>query len=253
MKKKIDLERILNRPSLAFQKLHQRTKIKKFKKESDKKNWPKEWKEVNYKGYSRFEEMILPVPKLDLKIPLKHVLLKRKSERKFSVSPLSLEKISSLLFYSAGIKNDLKRRLYPSAGARYPLEIYIISLNTKLPQGIYHYYLKNNSLEKLFEFKKKDLSLIIKQKWAQKAGCLIIISSVFERNTVKYGERGYRHILTEAGHLAQNFYLVSTALGISICAIGGYLDDKLNNLLDLDGLNESVIYLLALGEEKELT
>ena len=64
---------------------------------------------------------------------------------------------------------------------------------------------------------------------------------------MKYGDRGYRHVLAEAGHLAQNLYLISSALGLSCCAMGGYYDEEINNLLDIDGVGESIVYILAIG------
>ena len=76
---------------------------------------------------------------------------------------------------------------------------------------------------------------------------------MFKRTILSYGDRGYRHILVEAGHLGQNIYLNSVALGLSCCAIGGYIDDKLNSLIDVDGLNESVVYVLAVGKRSNRT
>lgn len=245
------IKKLLNMPPFAFEKFHRETKIKKFERSKNIRFWPEEWKTIYYKGYGRFEEIVLPKPKLN-KTFLKSSLVKRESARKFSDKPLSLVKLSTLLYYSAGIKKknkDSESRFYPSAGGRFPLEVYLISLNTDLTRGSYHYYVKNNSLEKLFDFKKKTLKIITDQKWVKNAGCLVIVTAIFKRNTVKYGERGYRHILVEAGHMAQNFYLISNALGLSICSVGGYMDDKVNNLIDLDGVSESVIYVIALGEK----
>lgn len=76
---------------------------------------------------------------------------------------------------------------------------------------------------------------------------MIAISSVFGRNKVKYGERGYRYSLIDRGHLGQNIYLVSTLLKLNCCAIGGYVDGKINKLLDVDGTEESVVALHAMG------
>lgn len=82
----------------------------------------------------------------------------------------------------------------------------------------------------------------------KKSGILILLSAVFSRSEIKYGSRGYRHILTEVGHLSQNIYLASAALKLDCCSIGGYMDDKLNELLDLDGLEESVVGVTAVGK-----
>ncbi len=252
MNKKFDLNKLLNKPTALFEKYHQKSKIISLSKDNlDPKKWPKEWKTVNYKGYGRLDEIKLPPPQIKINMPLTTVLAQRSSGRKFSVKPIKLSYLSTLLYHSAGInKTDREkviRRFYPSAGGRYPLEAYFLSLNCEIKNGLYHYYLKNHSLETLVLFKKLELNKYFSQPWIVKASGLIIITAVFKRNTIKYADRGYRHILIEAGHLGQNIYLVSNALCLSCCAIGGYVDDNLNQLLDIDGINESVIYVLAVG------
>lgn len=252
MKTKIDLNKLLNKPQTLAEKYHQQSKITSLSQDQlDPAKWPKEWKTKHFKGYGRLEELILPKPQSLTNISLKDALDYRSSVRKFSQQPLSREKLSTLLYYSAGLKDiqkpETSARFYPSAGSRYPLEVYLLSQNSDLPKGLYHYYLKNNSLEKLIKLDKFDHKKYFNQEWIAKAGCLIIITAVFNRTTMKYGERGYRHILIEAGHLGQNFYLLSSALDLGCCAIGGYADDKLNKLLDIDGINEAIIYVLAVG------
>ena len=100
----------------------------------------------------------------------------------------------------------------------------------------------------MFYFNKKQLRNLVNRPWIEKAGCLIVLTAVFKRNSIKYGDRGYRHIISEAGHIGQNFYLLASALGMGICGIGGYVDDTINKFLDIDGVDESVVYLLAAGE-----
>lgn len=245
------LKRILRRKHQNYEQFHRKTKFRKPGRNLNIKYWPKEWKTIYYKGYARFEEIQLPRPEISETLAFKKVLEERKSQRLFSKKALSSQKLSALLHYSAGISPNkpafFERRFYPSPGGRFSLEVYVLSLNTDLPKGIYHYYIKNNSLEKLADFRKKDLRTITNQHWAKEAGCLIVFTSIFNRNTMKYGDRGYRHILVEAGHLGQNLYLLATALGLGVCAIGGYVDDKINVILDVDGVEESVVYVLAVG------
>jgi len=246
------IETLLRMPVSEFEKFHAKTKILKPVRNINQKFWPKEWIEVFYKAYSRFEEIKLPKPTLSSGIGLKNALEERHSTRKFSDKSISSAKLSSLLYFSAGKSPNKKgfaeRRFYPSGGGRYPLEVYIISQNTDIKKGIFHYYVNNNSLERLADYKKKDLNKIINLKWVNKAGCIIIITAIFKRHTVKYGNRGYRNILVEAGHMAQNFYVIANALNLGICGVGGYLDDQVNALLDVNGVDESVVYLLAVGE-----
>ncbi len=253
MKKNYLVDYLLNKPVSKSQEFHEFTKIKKLAKNVNSKFWPESWKKVYYKAYGRLEETILPKPDLKQNISLRNVLFDRKSTRIFAKKPLSLEKLSTILYFSAGLKNidpNFPRRFYPSPGARFPLEVYVFSQNAELPKSVYHYYVKNHSLEKLNTYNKSDLPKITNVPLSKSAGCIIAITAVFKRNTVKYMDRGYRHVLVEAGHMAQNIYLTSSALGVGCCALGGYLDDNINEMLDIDGLNESVVYLIALGEKK---
>ncbi len=253
MKRDNYLEKLLGKPIFDYEKFHPKTKFSKLNKNADRRFWPKEWKTVFYKGYARLPEIKLPKPELP-NVTIKDALGNRESIRKFSRKPVDLKKLSSFLYYSAGINpkhNFKERRFYPSGGARFPLEVYVISQNTKLTQGIYHYYVKNNSLEYLADFDKEAVKKITSLPWARQAACLIIITTIFKRNTNKYGERGYRFILEEAGHLAQNFYLLASALNLGMCAIGDYIDDYVNGLIDVNSSEETVIYLAAVGQRSE--
>ena len=252
MSKRID--ELLGKPAAIFEKFHDKTKIRKLSKNISARYWPKEWTTIYYKGYSRFEEILLPKPLVSGNISLKTSLFERSSRREFSKLPITLSELSTLLYYSAGEKKDKKHvlprsRFYPSPGARYPLEVYLISRKSELPRGVYHYYIKNHSLERLLSFKKFEFRKYFNQSWIEKSGIIILITAVFKRNAIKYGDRGYRHVLVESGHMAQNFYLLSSALNLYCCGIGGYVDDELNKLIDVDGVEESVVYVLAIGSQ----
>lgn len=238
---------------------HQLTRSKYqrgMKGSKNSKELPPEWKTVYFKEYPRLPKILLFKPRA-LKFFLDQSVIGRKSEREFNGEPVSLLDLSQLLFYSAGIiekgKNDWNksRRAYPSAGARFPLEIYLINFidAEKIKEGIYHYDVKGHSLEKLFgeDLREEVYPQIVWQEMIFKAPMLLAISAVFNRNMMKYRERGYRYVLFEAGHLGQNIYLISAALGLKCCAVGGFDDDKLNKLLDIDSEEEAAIYLFAIG------
>ncbi|MCC6300686.1 MAG: SagB/ThcOx family dehydrogenase [Anaerolineales bacterium] len=226
----------------------------KINKETNPKVWPLAWKKVYFKRYPWLSQTHLPLPSLESRFSLADALLTRRSIRNFSKIPVTLQEISDLLFFSAGIKEVnptwSANRTYPSAGSRYPLETYLAVLNAcDIKPGIYHYFVKTHSLEILLTKPFKNVLFDnLSEKWARDAGILLIISSVFFRTEIKYGARGFRHILMETGHLCQNFYLVSTSLSLGCCSIGGYIDDGINGLLDLDGLAESVVAILAIGK-----
>jgi len=218
------------------------------------KDWPQEWKKIYFKAYPRLEEFILPEPR-EPKITLGKSLKKRKSTRSFSGDSIELYELSTLLFYGAGLIRDAEswdetRRPYPSGGARYPLEIYLgARMIEGLPDGVYHYNVKGHFLEKIGN--KEILGKLrnkINPSWAKEAALILVITAVFYRTLNKYQDRGYRYILLEAGHLAQNLYLLAAALDLKCCGLGDFLEDQLNNVLDIDEEIEGTIYVLVFGK-----
>lgn len=231
-------------------------KIRKFEPETPPDEWPLEWKTVCYKAYPRFKQVILPNPTNE-NFDLFRALLSRSSQRHFLNTPVSVVQLSNLLYFSVGMKRILNKdksenRMYPSAGGRYPLEIYLFIFNVQgLESGVYHYHFKTHTLEAIpFENIKKHAMKQVKQEWIGESGFLVIPTAVFERTEMKYRDRGYRHIMTEYGHIAQNIYLVGTALDLGVCSVGGFIDDGINKILDIDGRVESVIGLIAIGKKK---
>lgn len=218
--------------------------------------YPEIWKKIHFKVYPRFERFFLPIKFKEDSKSLESIIKSRSSERDFQGKFLKLENLSRLLLYSAGIVKkslewDETRRAYPSAGARYPLEVYVVVFKVKsLTPGIYHYNVKEHSLELIRRgsFKKEMVKYTNYQEWIKNSSIVILISAVFKRTKIKYKNRGYRYVFLEAGHMGQNFYLVANSIGLRCCSIGGFLDDEINRLIDLDGIKESVIYILAIGE-----
>lgn len=239
------------------EKFHQKTKISDFGSfpVTPYSNWPEAWKKIFYKAYPRFKQVILPVPTIN-KYNLLETFFNRESCRKFSRTPITLQQFNDLLYYSAGMKNFVKRddstkRFYPSAGGRYPLEVYPFVFQAEgIESAVYHYHVKTHSLELILE--KPFFAQTFKQfnqPWMKKSAVLLIITAVFDRTENKYQDRGYRHILTEYGHLAQNVCLVSSALNLGCCSIGGFIDDGLNKLLDIDGIDESIVGVITIGNK----
>ena len=240
---------------------HNKTKLYLREEKEAKKLIPLTWVKIFFKSYPRFKEVNLPKPALS-SMPLDKCIKRRESCRKFTKKPLTKQDVSDVLFYCGGITNQKKkrdwnetRRAYPSAGARYPLELYVVAFNVKgLKQGIYHYNIKKHSLELMLPCSyRKELYGSIMQRMIKKCSILILISAVFDRTRVKYGDRAYRYILLDAGHLAQNIYLKATSLNIGCCTIGGFSDDKINRLLDLNPNEEATIYIAALGRKNGMS
>jgi SagB-type dehydrogenase family enzyme len=145
----------------------------------------------------------------------------------------------------------LSRRVVPSAGALYPIEMYLVALNIEgLEAGLYHYHPKDQLLESLrAEELRSDIeSAVLYPEIVSQASVVFLLAAIFQRTRFKYGERGYRFVLLDSGHIAQNIYLVSTALGLGAVSMGGYVDEDLNRMLDMNGVDESVVYTVVVGQ-----
>jgi SagB-type dehydrogenase family enzyme len=223
----------------------------------DRSQWPPAWKKIEYKTYDRLPQITLPKPRT-LTNPLSVVLDKRESRRAFSSQPLSLSDLSTILFYSAGenTNGELSRpkRRYPSAGARYPLEIYLAAQNVEnMEAGLYHYNVHNHALELLTnETTGGDIAEILNAsksyQFVHSAATTIIVSAVWERNFMKYRDYGYRLTLLEAGHLMQNFQLSSEACGLAYCSYVGKHDTEIDEALDIgDDRGENTLYIISIG------
>lgn len=249
MKSKKIIQSLLGKPTMLYEKFHQDTKLGfKFPKQEYKIfSAPSR---IAHKEYLRLEKIVLPTPQ-DIKIPLTKTLRNRLSTRDFSKDPISLKTLSQLLFFAAGVTRQGKRP-YPSAGALYPLEVYLLSQRTDIPKGLYHYNIRLHVLEILTQtIPSKVIRTLFIQESIKNAPCILFITARFPRNTVKYGNRGYRHVLQEVGHLSQNIYLLSCALDIGCVSIGGFKDDAVNTLLVVDGLEETVINVIAVGRKNK--
>jgi SagB-type dehydrogenase family enzyme len=148
--------------------------------------------------------------------------------------------------------NDYYRKIVPSAGARYPVEIHLISFNvTNIENGIYHYNDNDNTLEMTVKgnFNDEAYRNCRFQEMVRECGCLICICLDFNRTISKYGERGYRYALLDAGHVAQNLYLTCTYENLGIAGIGGFYDKKIKKLLKLPK-EEDPIYLFSIGNKE---
>ncbi len=243
--------------SLFSREFHRRSKrlFQVGAKEPNPSLWPKEWTTTFFKKYSRLETILLPTPQLSLKIDFFSLLKNRSTRRLYSGENISLHELSTWLSYVCGktvpLEDGRPRMTYPSGGARYSIEHYVLVLKetNHLKTGVYHYRADMHSLELLiaYDFSKDNLRKFITVKWADDAAFVHVMTSVFWRSQNKYNERGYRLVLLEAGHVGQNAYLVSGALGLGCCALSGVFDDSLEELFDIDGETESVVHAVVVG------
>lgn len=176
----------------------------------------------------------------------------RESHRDFLDSPISLAELSKIVGSCriVDVERKPERRTYPSGGARFPVELYVVSYEVdELESGAYHYNMKDNSLELLLggDLKKQRRELI--SPYLENPAVTIIFTSVIARSEVKYGLRAYPYSLIEAGHMGQNILLASAEIGVGACPVSGFVDDTVINLLDLSK-NEIPIYSISLGKKK---
>lgn len=195
----------------------------------------------------------LPVPDFQ-GMAVEEAIKKRRSIRSYSGKPMNMAELSGLLFSAQGITGEIhgqKLRTAPSAGALYPMELYVFVHNVSgLSQGLYHY----NPLEhSLIVIKKGDLREDISkaglgQKALKEANVVIALTAVPGRTTRKYGNRGFRYIYIEAGHIAQNMALEAVSSGLGAATIGAFLDNELNRLIGIDGKKGISLYLFTAGK-----
>ena len=206
-----------------------------------------------YKEYSGSKKIALLVPKSVGRMSFDDVVRKRRSIRSFSLKYVNKEQLGCLLWASTGVQRKqggYEFRTVPSAGALYPIETYLVVNNVEdLARGVYHYSVKEHLLEelKLGDFREEVTLAALGQRMCMEAAVVFIWTAVFFRSKWKYKQRAYRYIYLDAGHIAQNLALSATSIGLGSCQIGALYDDELNQILNVDGQEESAIYMSVVG------
>lgn len=211
-----------------------------------------------FKTYPRARQRALPpLPPGDDEF--RRVLLGRQTHRGFSGAPVPLEKIGALLHYTWGATGELRsprfgrllRKTSPSGGARHPGEVYLVANDvTGLPAGIYHFNVRDNTLEEVRRgnFRARLLHDAVDQAHVGTASALFVMTASFARSQWKYRTpRAYRVVTLDQGHLGQTFCLVATWLGLAPFTTAALRDSSLEQLLKIDGITESVMYLAGVG------
>ena len=193
----------------------------------------------------------LPEPRLKSEISLEEALLKRRSIREYANLPLTLEDVSQLLWAAQGITAKWGGRTAPSAGALYPLEVYLVVGNVEnLAAGVYKYKPERHELVKVRDddVRGELAKAALGQSWVKEGAIDIVIAAVYERTTKKYGDRGMMYTHMEAGHAAQNIYLQAAALDLGMVTIGAFYDDQVKDILDMPR-NETPLYVIPVGRK----
>ena len=226
--------------------------------------WPRVWEAPAVsespeppKEYPHAPILALPLPRFPA-TSLEDAVAGRSSCRSFSGAAIGQVDVSTLLGAAYGVQGrlwlsdaELLERPVPSAGGLYPLELYLLANRVDgLPAGIFHYASHSHRLEVLVRSPVASHmlgQLFLGQPYASDAAAVVLLTAVVARSLKKYGDRGYRYVLMEAGHVAQNLNLTAVALGLGSCNLGGFYDDALADLLGLDTDDEIPLYGVALG------
>jgi len=193
----------------------------------------------------------LPEPRYDSDVSIEQSLLKRRSTRSYTGELITLQEVSQLLWAAQGITDPRGFRTAPSAGALYPLEVYVVVGDVEnLASGIYKYKPHEHELGLVIDGdKRSELSnAALSQSWVEEGALAIVFTAIYERTTVKYGERGERYVHIEVGHAAQNLCLQATAMDLGVVTVGAFNGERVSELLNLPD-NERPFYIIPVGRK----
>lgn len=199
------------------------------------------------------DTVALPAPRLHGDVSLEDAVQHRRSVREFADRSISLQEAGQLLWAAQGETDDSGLRASPSAGALYPLEIYVVAGAVEnLDPGVYHYRPDEHRLASVAAGDRRRTlgCAALGQSAVAEAAAVIVIGAVYERTTAKYGDRGRRYVHMEAGHAAQNVLLQATALGLESVPMGAFDDSKVHEAAAMKRGVEP-LYLLPVGRRAE--
>ena len=193
----------------------------------------------------------LPEPRYDSDVSIEQSLLNRRSIRSYTGEPLTLQEVSQLLWAAQGVTDPGGLRTAPSAGALYPLELYLVVGDVEdLTSGVYRYEPDGHQLVKTMDGDQRAglAEAALGQSWVEEGAISIVFTGVYERTTGKYGERGIRYVHIEVGHAAQNLCLQATAMGLGVVTVGAFSDEQVTELLNLPE-DEQPLYIIPVGRK----
>lgn len=200
----------------------------------------------------------IALPPADEDRPLLELMRRRASCRRYAPSALAAQDVSTLLAGAYGLGRvvsihgglEARARPAPSAGALYPLELHVLTQRVvALPDGLYRYEAVDHALESTGRPLDRGAlaEVLLAAPLVENANLLVFLTAAFERSTQKYGARGYRYILLEAGHVAQNICLLAAEAGLASLCVGGFMDAATNRLLGFAARGEAALYCVAVG------
>lgn len=206
-------------------------------------------------GIQLFSKSIkLPKPQYDSNVSIEKALLKRRSVRSYKSEPLTIAEISQLLWAAQGVTKPRGYRTAPSAGALYPLEIYIAAGNVSdFEAGIYKYNPHKHEIANTVKGDKRSelCSAGLRQGSIKSAPAVMVFCAVFERVTGRYGKRGIQYVHMEVGHAIENVCLQAISLGLGSVIIGAFNDNDVKHIMQLEQ-DEYPLLMLPVGKLKKL-
>ncbi len=198
------------------------------------------------------QEISLPEPVADGELSVEKAISQRRSVRSFSDEPLTLDQVSQILWSAQGITDKRRNfRAAPSAGATYPLEVYLASGRIDgLEAGVFRYVPQDHSLVRVMEGDQRDdlYNKALRQDPVRSAPAVMVIAGVFKRTTSRYGSRGENYVYMEVGHAGQNIHLQAEALGLGTVVIGAFDDSGVQKVLGLP--RETIpFYIMPVGNK----
>jgi len=192
----------------------------------------------------------LPHPRKKSSLSLEEAIERRRSRRTYTNEPVLLNDVSQLCWAAQGITDArLSFRGAPSAGALYPLEVFLVVGSSDLAAGVYHYSCREHALERVKsgDYRKQLCEASLGQEWVEKGALDFVITAIYDRTMAKYGERGRdRYVPMEAGHVAENIYLQAESLGLGTVSIGAFHDDRVREVISVP--SEYVpLYVMPVG------
>ncbi len=200
----------------------------------------------------RAPPIALPQPNTDGPVALERATERRRSVRDFADMPLTLEHLGQLLWAAQGENRHGRGRTTPSAGALYPLEVYVVAGAVEdLAPGVYQYRPESHDLVSAAEGDRRELigRVAVRQTWMAQAPVILAICAVYRRTTGKYGERGLRYVHMEVGAAAEHVYLQAAALGLGATFVGAFADDQVARALRVPRDHEPLA-LLPVGRPR---
>ncbi len=211
---------------------------------------------------SNLEAVIkLPSPQLKGKISLEETILRRRSVRRYRREPLDLSQLSQILWSAQGVTGSRGFRAAPSAGATYPLEIFVVvgkqsviireakPAPEELQAGIYHYAPDSHSLRsgKTADLRPDLARATMDQEFIIDAPVTIVICALYHRTSNRYGRRAERYVHMEVGHAGENIHLQAVALGLATVEVGAFRDEEVREVLGLEEQTKP-LYIMPVGK-----